>query len=124
GWVPGGRVIDLAAVDPKRGPIFYTLDQRPDGSPKFTRPADCMQCHLGPKTLNVPGLVVRSVVTASDGTALSQVPGFVNGHNSPLEERWGGWYVTGTHASALHLGNTFVTNRENPERIDLSAGAN
>ena len=45
------------------------------------------------------------------------MPGFVNGHNSPLEERWGGWYVTGTHAGASHLGNTFVTvaaHRQNP----------
>ena len=71
GWVPGGRVIDLAAVDPNRGPIFYTLDQRAEGAPRFNRRADCMQCHLGPKTLNVPGLLVRSVLTAPDGTALS-----------------------------------------------------
>lgn len=27
GWVPGGAVIDVAAVDPSRGPIFYTLAQ-------------------------------------------------------------------------------------------------
>src|SRR5882672_6072333 len=26
GWVLGGQVIDLAAVDPRRGPIFYTLE--------------------------------------------------------------------------------------------------
>ena len=50
--------------------------------------------------------------------------GFVNGHNSALEERWGGWYVTGTHVGALHLGNTVATNTAHPELIDLSAGAN
>src|SRR6266540_2601223 len=61
GWVPGGRVIDLASVDPNRGPLFYTLEQDPEGPPRFTRGADCMQCHLAPKTLNVPGLLVRSV---------------------------------------------------------------
>jgi len=120
GWVPGGPVIDLAAVDPKRGPIFYTLDQRPDGGPKFTRPQTCMQCHLGPKTLNVPGMVVRSVYTAADGTPISQVDAFINGHNSALEQRWGGWYVTGTHGGALHLGNSFVA--KPAQRQDLLGG--
>ncbi len=130
GWVPGGPVIDLAAVDPRRGPIFYTLEQRPDG-PKFTRPENCVQCHLGPKTLNVPGLVVRSVYTAADGKPIAQVDAFVNGHNSALEQRWGGWYVTGTHAGALHLGNAVLTNSVPPQdwvggqpSLSMSAGAN
>jgi hypothetical protein len=68
-------------------------------------------------------LIVRSVHTAPDGTALAQVIGFVNGHNSPLEERWGGWYVSGTHAGALHLGNSFAS-AANPESNDLRAGTN
>ena len=123
-WVPGGNVIDLASVDPNRGPIFYTLDQNSEAPPRFTRRADCMQCHLGPKTLNVPGLIVRSFYTASNGVPLAQVEGFVSGHNSPVRERWGGWYVTGTHPGALHLGNTFVTNPDHPEQVDLKAGAN
>src|SRR5712664_975770 len=67
-WVPGGPVIDVASVDPNRGPIFYTLAQRPDAVPKFTRGVDCLQCHLGNKTLQVPGLLVRSVYTSVDGT--------------------------------------------------------
>ena len=96
GWVPGGPVIDLAAVDPNRGVIFYTLDQRAEGPPNFTRRTDCVQCHLGPKTRFVPGLIVRSVYTLADGTPMGQVPGFLNGHGSPVEARWGGWYVTGS----------------------------
>lgn len=122
-FAPGAPAIDLAAMDSRRGAVFYTLEQRPEGPPKFNRPADCLQCHRGPKTINVPGLIVRSVHTAPDGTALAQVPGFVNGHNSPLEERWGGWYVSGTHAGALHLGNTFASVAD-PESTDLRAGAN
>ncbi len=124
GFVPGASVIDLAAVDPNRGPIFYTLEQSSSSPPKFTRRTDCRQCHLGPKTLNVPGLLVKSVYTAPDGMPLAKVDGFVNGHNSPLEQRWGGWYVTGTHTGSLHLGNLRATNRDHPEQLDLAAGAN
>src|SRR3989442_6260969 len=34
GLVPDGSVIDLASVDPNRGPIFYTLNQSSDSPPK------------------------------------------------------------------------------------------
>jgi hypothetical protein len=124
GWVPGGRVIDLISVDPNRGPIFYTLEQSQEGPPRFRRRADCLQCHLGPKTINVPGLLVRSVHTASNGMPVATVAGFVNGHNSALEERWGGWYVTGTLSGDRHLGNIFVSSPDHPEPADFSAGAN
>jgi hypothetical protein len=67
---------------------------------------------------------VRSVYTTADGTPLSQVPGFANGHNSSLKERWGGWYVTGTHQGVQHLGNLFATNSLHPDQLDLSAGSN
>jgi hypothetical protein len=124
GWAPGAKVIDLAAVDPQQGPIFYTLSQNASRPPQFTRRSDCLQCHLGPKTINVPGLLVRSAFTAPDGSALGQVTDFVSGHNSPLEARWGGWYVTGTHAGMRHRGNIFSEDPAHPERQDLSAGAN
>src|SRR5690606_33685423 len=45
-------------------------------------------------------------------------------HTSPLSERWGGYYVTGTHGDQEHMGNVFVRDRDNPERLDTSAGAN
>ena len=123
-WVPDGKRIDLTSVDPNRGPIFFTLEQAADRPPKFRRDASCLQCHLGPKTLNVPGLLVRSVHTASNGTALATVDGFVNGHNSPFRERWGGWYVTGTHAGDFHFGNIFAADPTHPEQVDPRAGAN
>lgn len=124
GWTPDSPTIDILAVDPDRGPIFYTLDQRREKSAAFKRDAECMQCHLGGKTLHVPGLLVRSVYADSQGMPLAKVGDFINGHNSPLRERWGGWFVTGTHENELHLGNIFATNPDDPQSIDLSAGAN
>jgi hypothetical protein len=123
-WVPGGDFIEVAGIDPSRGPIFFRLDQKQDRPPRFERAEDCMSCHWGHQTQFVPGLILRSVYTTADGTALAQVPGFVNGHISPLEDRWGGWYVTGTHAGSQHLGNTFVASLEQRDKLDLSQGAN
>src|SRR5205085_11737412 len=31
---------------------------------------------------------------------------------SPLKERWGGWYVTGTHGDQVHMGNLVVRDRK------------
>jgi hypothetical protein len=83
-----------------------------------------MQCHLGPKTQNVPGWLVQSIRTTSNGVPIATVDGFVNGHNSPLEERWAGWYVTGTHAAETHLGNIFFTEANLFEPPSRTGGAN
>jgi hypothetical protein len=42
-------------------------------------------------------------------------------HRTPLEQRWGGWYVTGTHGSARHMGNSMVT--DTLERGEAAIGA-
>jgi hypothetical protein len=67
--------------------------------------------------------MVRSVYTGTDGYPIFQAGGFVTDHRSPFKERWGGWYVTGTHGPELHMGNIFLRG-DNPENLDLKAGAN
>jgi hypothetical protein len=95
-------------MDPERGTIFYTIEQRSNAPPRFARRNDCLQCHFGPKTMNVPGWLVRSVYTDRTGKPLGNVDGFVGGHNSPIETRWAGWYVTGNAGGTRHLGNLFA----------------
>lgn len=124
GWVRGGEVVEISSVDPDRGAIFYTLDQRKSTSPKFVRKEECLQCHASPKTLGVPGHMVRSVYPDSEGVPQLQAGSFLTDHSSPFKERWGGWYVTGTHGAQRHMGNNWVSDKENPERLDLEAGAN
>jgi len=123
-WVPGAPMIDLASVDPVRGSIFYTLQQTNGVHPNFSRRNECLQCHLRRSTWNVPGLVVKSVYTAADGTALAAVDAFINGHNSGLQHRWGGWYASGSSSGAGHLGNVFVVSTSHITQIDLASGAN
>ena len=124
GWVQGGDVVELAAVDPSQGTMFYTLDQRPLAQPKFVRREECLQCHASPKTLGVPGLLLRSVFPAADGSPLLLADSFATNHSSPLKQRWGGWYVTGTHGNQRHMGNVSVEDNEHPDRLDPERGAN
>ncbi len=124
GFVQHGDVLELSAVDPERGAMFYTLEQKAAEKPKFERHIDCLQCHAAGTTLGIPGHLVRSVTVDSEGQPLFVGSGFITDHNSPFRERWGGWYVTGSHGSERHMGNMIVKDRSHPDNYDVEAGAN
>src|SRR5262245_48524003 len=106
GSVADGEVIEISAVDPQKGAIFYTLPQWPLERPTFRRQThECLQCHESSLSQGVPGHIIRSVFPDSRGQAILSAGTFVADHRSPLKERWGGWYVTGTHGEQRHLGN-------------------
>jgi hypothetical protein len=130
GWVRGADVIEVAATDPNLGPVFYTLDQhtaaQPGTPPNFVRTThSCLQCHGGTMTRDTPGLLVRSVFPDSSGQPVLSAGTFLTTQSSPWSQRWGGWYVTGTHGSQRHMGNAVVANESNPDQsLDREAGAN
>jgi hypothetical protein len=74
--------------------------------------------------VGVPGLLLRSVFPAADGTPQYRLGSFDTYDSSPLSERWGGWYVTGTHGSQPHMGNAWLKDKEHPDRLDVESGAN
>jgi hypothetical protein len=106
GWVRGGRILEIAAQDPTQGVVFYELEQKPSASPRFVRNNDCLACHLSWETRGVPGLLVQSMYPLPDENSYAN--GFTTIHGSPFEQRWGGWYVTGDHGGAKHMGNVSV----------------
>ncbi|HEV2688728.1 MAG TPA: hypothetical protein VGV35_09245 [Bryobacteraceae bacterium] len=124
-WVRGEPFVEVAAEDSQQGVIFYTLDQRATDKPVFIRRDGCLQCHEDYATLGVPGMLVRSVFPAPDGTAMRPLGEFVSDHRSPFQERWGGWYVTGKSGGLRHLGNLTFTNSEDagpvPKAVDLAS---
>lgn len=106
GFCQNGDVLEFAATDPMQGAIFYTLDQSKSDSPEFVRDrGSCLTCHASSRTQNVPGYLVRSVFTDGSGYPILGSGTFNTDHTSPMEERWGGWYVTGTHGTSKHMGN-------------------
>jgi len=104
-----GGLIEIAAHDPRQGAVFYTLRQLPDAA-RLERQNGCLGCHYSHATLGVPGFLVRSIPTASDGQTLPWLGNVVPNHSTPVEERWGGWYVTGAVSSQEHSGNLFIEN--------------
>jgi hypothetical protein len=125
GFVQGSDVLEFSAVDPQLGGTFYLLEQAKSPQPSFLRQThDCLQCHASGKTLDVPGHLVRSVYPEETGQPAFNAGTFSTSHESPMSERWGGWYVTGTHGKQTHMGNVLVTDREHPEKLDTKSGAN
>jgi hypothetical protein len=104
GYVPGG-VIEAVVNDPELGPVFYTIEANAKTGLKIERDlSNCMSCHGTTRTEGVPGLQVRSVFPNVDGHPLLAMGTSHVNHDTPLPERWGGYYVTG-RSSLPHLGN-------------------
>jgi hypothetical protein len=108
GWVQGGPIMEVATVDPKLGAVFYTVTQEPGDKPEITRQTrTCLQCHdSASSTGGVPGFIMRSVVADRHGYPVSSDRGSTT-DQTPIPERWGGWYVTGA-IPAEHMGNVFT----------------
>ena len=119
GWMKGG-FIELAALDPRQGVQFYKLQQRPDARPRFQRgsPIECLRCHVGEATLEVAGMIVRSTYTAADGSPMLIYGGSVVDHRTPIEDRWGGWFVTGSLGTVRHMGNAVIGPQGDPKAME------
>jgi hypothetical protein len=125
GFCQRGNVLEVAAVDPHLGTVFYTLGQKPAAKPQFTRQSDvCLICHASSSNQGFPGQLLRSVYADGDGFPILSAGSFRIDQTSPLKQRWGGWYVTGTSGKQAHLGNLIVRDERPPEQIDNAAGLN
>ena len=84
--------MELAAEDPEQGVVFYTIDQQFSEKPVFHRRDDCLSCHNSYNAAGVPGMLLRSVFTARDGTALFQLGSYNTDHRA----RWSSAGAAGT----------------------------
>jgi hypothetical protein len=118
GWVKGARFLEVASFDRNQGAIFYLLEQNNLDAPSFRRAdTDCLKCHVTAATRGVPGVFVQSVQSTSSGTLAPNSDTFVTGHESPLSQRFGGWYVTAKSRQPLHMGNAFVDDPIRPASL-------
>jgi hypothetical protein len=125
GQVHNGKFLEFVSFDPVQGAIFYVMDEHPDRHPRFERAeVDCIQCHVAGSTKGVPGVMLRSVFTKPDGSPDAAAKSFVTGQESPLSQRWGGWYVTAKSGSQGAMANVTISDPQHPEQLDRMAGAN
>jgi len=133
GSVQSAPILEIASMDPKLGAVFYTLPQKESAKPHFQREfLACLLCHDTPITNEVPGLMALSVLTDRDGNAIPSAGTAPMSDRTPFKERFGGWYVTGTHGAQRTWGNLSVAATKETignaktyvKRLDLEPGAN
>ena len=103
GYIPGAGMLEIVAQDGALGSIFYVIHQQADAARRFGREQQCLRCHLSWDTLGVPGMSVLS--TFPRASERDYANGFFVDHYRQIQERWGGWYVTGKRVPARHMGN-------------------
>ncbi len=125
GQVHHGKSLEFVSFDPMQGAIFYVMDEHKTDHPRFERSVlDCVQCHVATTTRGVPGVMLRSVYTGASGTQAPKTPQFITGQDSPVKDRWGGWYVTGKSGTQAHLGNVILPEGAEAQALDRKSGLN
>lgn len=120
GWVQRGDVIEISAADPQLGGTFYTVSQAESAVPLIRRETGrCLQCHGSTHTRRIPGHIVRSVYPDRSGQPVFRMGTHITEPRSPLSERFGGWYVTGTGIGP-HMGNAWVDAPDEKEVLNRS----
>ncbi len=119
GYVPGGEVFELSALDPDHGPQFYVLSTHQADRPHFeTRDEVCLSCH-GPVNQVVPGLMVTSVIPDSTGKPFFTGAFFnITDQRTPIADRWGGWYVDGSVEA--NNGNQVASDPDKPTELNTN----
>ena len=90
GWIPGAASLEVAVGDPKLGLAFYSLPQDPDKPAQLLRDDTCLSCHATSRTLDEPGLLLRSVFPDDQGDPIPSAGESDMDYRSPIAERWGG----------------------------------
>ena len=103
GYIRGAGLLEIVAQDPAMGSVFYTVRQEPVAAATFGRDHQCLSCHVSWDTLAVAGQTILSTFPRRDDNDYAN--GFTVDHYRPIEDRWGGWYVTGRRVPARHAGN-------------------
>jgi hypothetical protein len=124
-FVQGSPMLELATVDAIQGPVFYTMESRSGGTLRLElRTYECSSCHgMMPRA----NLKIQSVVPTPEGAPFDLLSGVeppIISHRTPFEDRWGGWYVTGTHGRMRHRGNAVATDPVRPFDLEQEGTQN
>ena len=112
GWVRGSASMEVAAVDPRQGVMFYTL-----AGGRFERQQVCLKCHQGAATVGVPGLFVGSVFPDVSGMP-ARDGAIITDHRTPFADRWGGWYVNAVRGEQADRANGVALDPSEPQALN------
>jgi hypothetical protein len=122
GFVQESPILEIAAVNPTSGGVFYTLPQTPRDKATANRESmTCLMCHQSRSaTGGVPGFMVLSTLADRMGYPMTGVHEGTTTDATPHKQRYGGWYVTGQVGANGHAANRYA-DKLNHEVADKAA---
>ena len=128
GYLPDTNTLEIAAMDPTLGPVFFDIPQDVERPLELNRETSrCLRCHdsMSNTGSGTPRFMVSSRLVDSNGEISSHEVSVIMQNSTPLNQRWGGWYVTGLHGEQETMGNLMFEGRaKSVSEIDLLASGN
>jgi len=125
-FTQNSRSLEIATLDPNLGPVFLVFSQDPEG-PSLEREMNrCLRCHDSYSMTGggVPRFLLSSVLANENGEIVTHEVSIITDTSTPLNRRWGGFYVTGTHGSQEIMGNFVIDDLGKLRNMDLTANGN
>lgn len=126
-FTQNSRSVELAAMDPVLGPVFFEFSQDPDEAIGVEREVSrCLRCHDSYSMTGggVPRFLLSSVLADAEGDIVAHEISIITDTSTPLNRRWGGMYVTGTHGDQDIMGNFIVDDVALLRNINLTPNGN
>jgi hypothetical protein len=127
GFVPGSSTLEIGAMDPQLGPVFFDFAQRPEVEPRIKQETHrCLRCHdtYSMSGGGVPRFLLQSVLAGTDGNVVSHEISEITDTSTPFARRYGGLYVTGRHGSMQTMANFIISSADMLRQPDFAAHGN
>lgn len=127
GFVPGSSTLEIAAMDPQQGPVFFDFAQRPEVEQRVKQETNrCLRCHDSYSLSGggVPRFMLQSVLAGTDGSIVSHEISEITDTSTPFARRYGGLYVTGTMGSMTTMANYVISSADMIRQPDFAAHGN
>jgi hypothetical protein len=119
-WVQETGIIEISTMDADRGPVFYTLSAAAPRPVLERQTLRCLTCHDSFSEMGggVPHFLFESVYDVDGHNLIPDAVARETSDETPIAQRWGGWYVTGKDGGAMHLGNIQLSPHAAPVSLD------
>jgi hypothetical protein len=119
-WVQNTGLLEISTMDAALGAVFYTMDNKPEGPAHLERETlRCLACHdtFSLTGGGIPVFLFLSAYENEGGKVVTNTVAKASTDETPLADRWGGWYVTGKDGGMQHLGNILPSATAQPVRL-------
>lgn len=120
-YVHGTPLVEIAAIDAQKGAVFYAFDNRRETQPvRVEREGGrCLSCHDTYSMMGggVPRVMVMSAPVEDPSDTRTYTAAEETDDRTPIDQRWGGWYVTGNTGTQTHFGNLSLREERSGERL-------